>query len=184
MPLSNIPHGTVNGYNKYKCRCDECKAVKSEHARRSRERHPDYSKNYYAANREKMLELTRLWRINNREAVNAKAREWNMANRERYNANMKAWRANNKDKVAQANRNTKALRRKAERCVVTAKDWSRLIDRHRGCCAYCGVKEKLTVEHVVPISRGGRHSIGNLLPVCMTCNVTKNSRLLIEWRAA
>jgi 5-methylcytosine-specific restriction endonuclease McrA len=182
MGLSNyLEHGTYEMFKQGKCRCDDCRFAQQE---RRRLQKLEYGRRQYAENPEKQREATRRWREKNPGHSVEKAREWNVANRERYNANMKAWRANNKDKVAQANRNTKALRRKAERCVVTAKDWSRLIDRHRGCCAYCGVKEKLTVEHVVPISRGGRHSIGNLLPVCMTCNVTKNSRLLIEWKVA
>lgn len=183
MPLSTeIKHGTITAYNNHKCRCAECKATKSMYARRSRERHPDYRKNYYAANTEKAKEATRQWRLRNREHTIAQARKWNVKNRERYNANAKAWRVNNRDKVTHQNRKLKAMRRNAERCVVTEKDWQRLVNRHNGCCAYCGIKEKMTMEHVVPISRGGRHSIGNLLPVCIKCNISKNKKLLIEWR--
>mgnify|MGYP000243421525 FL=1 len=183
MPVTNIKHGTINAYNRDKCRCDDCKKTKAEYAKRSRDR-SDYHKRYYAENTEKCKEATRRWRAKNPGRSVEKAREWNVANRERYNANMRNWRANNKDKVAEQNRNLKALRRKAERCVVTSKDWQRLVDRYRGCCAYCDSKEKLTMEHIVPISRGGRHSIGNLLPVCMSCNTRKNAKLLIEWKVA
>lgn len=50
---------------------------------------------------------------------------------------------------------------------VSIGDWMRLVDRYDGRCAYCGdVADRLQMDHVVPLSRGGRHSIGNVLPAC------------------
>jgi 5-methylcytosine-specific restriction endonuclease McrA len=71
----------------------------------------------------------------------------------------------------------------ADTRLVTNRDWNRLITRHGNACAYCGETGPLTQDHVVPIARGGRHAIGNLLPACLRCNQSKNSKLLIEWRA-
>lgn len=72
---------------------------------------------------------------------------------------------------------------KAERFEFTEKDWARLVARYRGCCAYCGQKsEVLHREHVIPIRRGGRHSVGNILPACPPCNYRKRTKLLIEFR--
>lgn len=72
---------------------------------------------------------------------------------------------------------------KAERLQFTERDWRQLVARYRGCCAYCGVKpSELHREHVIPLSRGGRHSIGNILPACPPCNMRKKSKLLSEWR--
>lgn len=65
---------------------------------------------------------------------------------------------------------------------VSARDWARLVIRHGGRCAYCGRAAKLTEDHVVPLIRGGRHTIGNLLPSCQPCNSSKGSSLLVEWR--
>lgn len=67
--------------------------------------------------------------------------------------------------------------------LVTERDWQRLVVRYRGCCAYCGKKDdNLHREHVVPLSRGGRHSIGNLLPACAGCNLSKHSSFVAEWK--
>jgi hypothetical protein len=49
-------------------------------------------------------------------------------------------------------------------------------------CYYCGVKKSGTIDHVMPISLGGRHSIGNIVPACKFCNSKKQSKLLIVWR--
>lgn len=47
-------------------------------------------------------------------------------------------------------------------------------------CIYCGGPGG-TVDHVVPLSRGGRHAEGNLVPACLPCNSSKRDKLLIEW---
>lgn len=65
---------------------------------------------------------------------------------------------------------------------VTAKDWRRLIARYDGLCAYCRTRPATDQDHIVPVSRGGRYAIGNLLPACRSCNASKNGRLLVEWR--
>jgi len=46
----------------------------------------------------------------------------------------------------------------------------------KGICHYCGMKFKsleLTMDHVVPISRGGKSTKGNLVPCCKECNNKK-----------
>lgn len=65
---------------------------------------------------------------------------------------------------------------------VSDRDWRRLCQRHGGRCYYCGSVKPLTMDHVVPVSRGGQHSIGNLLPACGPCNATKHHRTIMEWR--
>jgi hypothetical protein len=50
-------------------------------------------------------------------------------------------------------------------------------------CAYCGEwKEKLTIDHVMPKSKGGPHfSKFNLVPACRACNLSKGNENLFEW---
>jgi 5-methylcytosine-specific restriction endonuclease McrA len=48
-------------------------------------------------------------------------------------------------------------------------------------CAYCGADGDLHIEHVVPISRGGPHSIGNIIPACKDCNYSKRDSEVETW---
>jgi len=48
-------------------------------------------------------------------------------------------------------------------------------------CAYCGADGDLHIEHVVPISRGGPHAIGNIIPACGSCNYSKRDRAAESW---
>lgn len=88
-----------------------------------------------------------------------------------------------KPHVGQAARNRrKAWKREAGVFVVSGEDWRRLCVRYRGCCAYCGERAPLTMDHVIPLSRGGRHAIGNLIPACLPCNASKSASYLIVWK--
>lgn len=184
MPISSseLRHGTVSCYNVHKCRCDDCKAAKAFYARRSRERHPDYATNYYRANTEACKARTKDWVQRNRDKVRDEQRKRAALNRERYNANLRRWRSRNKAKVSEFGRRSRAKRKQAKVFKVTAKDWRELVNRFGSRCAYCGKKDTMTADHVVPLSRGGNHSIGNLLPACVTCNISKGPKFLIEWK--
>ncbi len=54
----------------------------------------------------------------------------------------------------------------------------------RGGCHYCGGSfspVELTMDHIVPLIRGGKSSRGNVVPACKECNNKKKHMLLIEW---
>ena len=54
----------------------------------------------------------------------------------------------------------------------------------RGTCYYCGGRffsSQLTMDHVVPLIRGGKTSRGNVVPACKECNSKKKYLLPMEW---
>jgi 5-methylcytosine-specific restriction protein A len=60
--------------------------------------------------------------------------------------------------------------------------WKR--KRSTGLCYYCGQKfrpTELTMDHLVPITRGGKSVQGNLVPACKECNNKKKYLLPMEW---
>ncbi|MGA1863279.1 HNH endonuclease [Deferribacter thermophilus] len=53
-----------------------------------------------------------------------------------------------------------------------------------GKCYYCGKSfspKELTMDHIVPIIRGGKTTKGNVVPACKDCNNKKKYMLPIEW---
>lgn len=50
-----------------------------------------------------------------------------------------------------------------------------------GICIYCGAEEKLTVEHMIPLSREGPDHSDNAVWVCASCNSSKGSMRLYEF---
>ncbi len=51
-----------------------------------------------------------------------------------------------------------------------------ILRRDRFRCQYCGSREKLTVDHVLPRSRGGGDTWRNLVAACTSCNNRKGNR--------
>jgi 5-methylcytosine-specific restriction endonuclease McrA len=49
-------------------------------------------------------------------------------------------------------------------------------------CYNCGTKENLSIDHNIPLSRGGRHSIGNLQTLCRPCNSSKGDKFFMAWK--
>jgi 5-methylcytosine-specific restriction endonuclease McrA len=67
-----------------------------------------------------------------------------------------------------------AREREKARALRKTAWWQRRIQR--GICAYCGrsvAPGELTMDHVVPVARGGRSARGNVVPSCKDCNNRK-----------
>lgn len=52
--------------------------------------------------------------------------------------------------------------------------------RDRFKCGYCGSNKNLTVDHVIPVSRGGKSTFDNCMTACKPCNNKKDRRLPSE----
>jgi len=61
--------------------------------------------------------------------------------------------------------------------------WKR--KRSNGICFYCKerfVPRELTMDHIVPVARGGKTTKSNVVPCCKTCNTKKRQMLPMEWK--
>lgn len=181
MPES-IRHGH-SGYTHGGCRCDVCKTAMSEYKREWRRRNSDREKAkdraYYAAHREE----SRAYRTapERKKAAATSARIRYAKSADAIRARVSAYQASKPPARTLSRAKRRAILRDTDRREVTDRDWRRLCARYRNRCAYCESDAPLTMDHVIPLVRGGRHAIGNLIPACGSCNSSKNSRLLIEW---
>ena len=53
----------------------------------------------------------------------------------------------------------------------------RILIRDGYCCQYCGSEDATTVDHVLPISKGGTDDSDNLVAACTRCNYSKGNRM-------
>lgn len=67
--------------------------------------------------------------------------------------------------------------------LLTSAEWLAILAQADGHCAYCDKEAKLTLDHVIPLSKGGTHSKDNVVPACLHCNSSKGNRTLEEWNA-
>ena len=139
------------------------------------------------------MESNRIWQQKNLDRFAHYTAEYRKRNPEKTKSNLTKWRDNNKEHTSNYSRayrrkNTGYTKRNKENrklriqqaglFLVTPKDVKKIMSNP---CLYCGAASK-HLDHIVPLSRGGRHSIGNLAPACVSCNQKKYNKYLSEWR--
>ena len=83
-------------------------------------------------------------------------------------------------------RRARAARRRRRRVAsadndLTADQWIAILDAWR-TCAYCGADGvALQRDCVLPISRGGRYTLENVVPACRSCNASKCNDEVTTW---
>jgi 5-methylcytosine-specific restriction endonuclease McrA len=136
---------------------------------------------YYAAHPEQGRARQRRHYTRHREEALAYARTYGRAHREQINARFRERYAT--DPTYRARWALYAMERH-RKLAATPIDSSALValwEACRGRCQYCGGPAN-TLDHVIPLSRGGPHAIGNVVPACKPCNSRKRHRTPQEWR--
>jgi len=137
---------------------------------------------YYNAHKVRMLALNRAWAAANKEKLRKYNAEYHSANKDRA----KALNAANPEKVRERCRTRRA--RKKNESIGNQKvmsEWDREWRRKRfSVCYWCcnRVPTKLChTDHIIALSKGGSHSIENLVVSCAKCNLRKQAAPISEW---
>ena len=120
------------------------------------------------ANKEDKAAYQKKWRAENKEAI---------TNNPDYQLN---YQRANRDKMAD-NASRRRAQKKGNGVFTITKKFMRNL--YNSPCLFCGASDEIEADHIIPIIKGGRHSEGNLQPLCMPCNRSKNSKLQIEFIA-
>lgn len=162
-----LQHFYKHAYNKDRL-MNVCKACHNKRCRlieqRTKDRRKAYRDKYYQANPEKYRQRSRNYRAANPEKVRQGYENWRKADPLR-------------DKIRHHRR--RALKQKVLSFKVTAKEMRNIKSQP---CIYCGSREKICIDHIVPLSRGGNNSIGNYAPACLKCNSSKKNKFITEWK--
>jgi hypothetical protein len=59
---------------------------------------------------------------------------------------------------------------------LTFEQWQEIRAKHGNRCAYCEAPDPKTLDHVVPLSKGGLHTASNVVPACKSCNSRKGTK--------
>jgi len=66
----------------------------------------------------------------------------------------------------------------------TAADWFAVLVATDFRCTYCKTQTyDMQMDHVIPLSKGGAHCLGNVAPACGPCNQSKHDSTVEEWEA-
>jgi len=135
--------------------------------------------NYYLKNKDSFNKKQAIRRSVNRDEINQYFRKRYQSHKEEESLRKKIYHRNNPEISNNASARRRVRKLNNGVFLVTLKELKAL---YNASCFYCGFNANIEIDHVIPISRGGRHSIGNLVPACITCNRSKNNKFIIEWR--
>lgn len=167
-------------------------------------KNPEVRHAWYLRNREKVLERAALrYRANPKEKI-AKSKQYRQQNREKERAWAARFRAKNRDAINKKNK--ERYRKDKEKILIRLHEsyhkrraaklnslgnpasiayWMKEIRTKPFVrCHWCGTKvsgRKIHFDHIIPLSRNGTHTIGNLCAACADCNLSKNARLIPNW---
>jgi 5-methylcytosine-specific restriction endonuclease McrA len=118
-------------------------------------------------------------------------------NKDRILINQRRYCKNNPEKVKQSNKKYSQSQRCKEKQVIytnnrrsrkkevhstyyTASEFHQRKQQFNECC-YCGSLLSLSIDHLIPLSKGGADVLGNLVPACGSCNSSKSNADAYEW---
>lgn len=143
--------------------------------------------------KEKARRRAKLWRLENPERHKRYQRQWYRKKRkdknfmERARENSFLWRKNNPHSARTRYRNnpTKskiAVHKRRVRILgnggsFTEVQWKALCNKYHNICLCCRRRRRLTIDHVIPITKGGTNCITNIQPLCKSCNSSKNNKI-------
>ena len=130
-----------------------------------------YDREYRVKNRGKIKERRRAYRLKNAEVLASKKKEWQTTD---------AYREY--QRVYQSKRRS-TVRLRGEFTKTDIKD---LYATQGGRCYYCSVDVEggYHIEHMTPLSRGGRNDVSNICLACAPCNMRKHTKTAEEFQGA
>ena len=156
------------------------KAVCSERTRRYHAAHPEQRRSTVRRwrcthpERDRALRLIYYWR--NPAKFLARCRAWAQVNAVHIRLYGRRYYALHRDRVLTLQHIRKARKRGAPRNDLTAAQWREIKAHYGHCCVYCGQQsQRLTMDHLTPLARGGSHTASNVVPACKRCNSRKHA---------
>ena len=152
-----------------------------------------YSKEYYQKHKESENRRVRKYSLEHKEEIERYKKEYYQKNKraikercgeycktESGKKTSKKYKQSKKGRLV--DRNQQHLRRvqKNNGKGITNQQWDKILRIYNFHCAYCGIKGNMTIDHVIPLSKGGEHCIENVVPACIECNRAKSTSL--NWK--
>lgn len=135
-------------------------------------------KTRYKVKRDHILQVTKLYRLNNPEKRKEICRNYKTHNKEKERIAERRRYHSNPEKYKLKDLIKRHRKRAGFRESFSIEEWKSLCRKFDFRCAACRKIDKLTVDHIVPLSKGGSNTIDNIQPLCLVCNSKKSNRTI------
>ena len=154
---------------------DQVKAAKAAYAKANPEKMRAAQERFKTAHSEETPKKAKAYREMDIEKSRTRSRVYYVTHRAERRTYLKAWHAANPDAKAAIDARHRARKSRSETNDLTAAQWRAIKQAFHNRCAYCGKQsQRLTQDHITPVSKGGAHSLHNVIPACQSCNSRKN----------
>ncbi len=141
---------------------ENTRKYRAEHAEQERQRMKEYNARYYEENKDRVIRRVKVYV---------------QANPEKVEQTRKSYLST---PIGRANKQAAHHRRRSLKMNApgnyTATEWQALCSWFGDKCLKCGNAE-ITIDHVIPLIKGGSNAIDNLQPLCMSCNSSKRDKI-------
>ena len=188
-------------------RCVECQSIAKKELKRlakikyratgkGKKNAVAYSKKWQSENRDKCIQHKKDTYNRHKESIRVKQNDYRKNNSEKVNEQQRIYYASltpeQREKRNAYNREyhklnpqyskrSKMIRRSREKDLCAPPPAKEILKRKQlfiGCC-FCGCDDNSTIEHLIPIAKGGDNDILNLFWSCLSCNCSKQDK---EWK--
>lgn len=118
-------------------------------------------------------ERTKRYKVKNKDKIRVVSRAWEKRNPDKVKANRVKYRHKNSEKWVHSARVRKGRINAANE--LKSGEWKAVKEHAGNKCLLCGCAP-VTMDHVIPLSKGGRHHVSNLQPLCGPCNNKKGTK--------
>ena len=164
--------------NGHTSRCRSClQAIKKSRRLANLAHHRAYGRAYFHRTREKAHARSQRYHAEHADAICARKRAQRLNDPQHVRAIALAARQRNPEESAAKVMRYYVRRNHGTGNDVTAEQWKEIKAAFDYRCAYCGRKMRaLTMDHIIPLSKGGLHTASNIVPACKSCNSKKGER--------
>lgn len=192
----------------YMAECKECyskrnKQYYEENKEEIAERRKEYNKQYYEEHKEEHAEYMKKYgkeyRIEHKEEIAEYKKQYYEEHKEEKAEYQKQYYEEHKEEIAEYNKqyresnphivfNKNVLKRVRINNIevkgrITSEQWYEVFNFFNNSCAYS--EEELTnnktLDHIIPLSKGGTNEIWNVIPCSRSCNSSKQDKEFLEW---
>ena len=181
-------HKKKNGKYGLRAECKECyNEYSAKYYQDNKEvinkRTSEYNKLYYQNNKEKFKEYNEQYYQSNKEEVKENRRKYYENNKETCKETTKQWCINNPDKVFNICQKRR-LKEQSQGNGISKEQWLEIMTFFNWKCAYSGenlTENNRSLDHIIPLNRGGENEIWNLVPMLKNYNSQKYTNDMLEW---
>lgn len=167
---------------------EENKERISEQEKQRRAANPDLwrqkSLDYYYSNHELCKARNRARAARQADFNRERAKAYYYQHRDAIKIKARNYRKRNRPLLNDINRLNRGLRANQHSVKIKSSQLKAHYARFGEGCAYCRAKLPPTLDHFLPLSKGGVHCLGNIVPACVTCNRRKQAQDPFEWYKA